>query len=127
MNAVWLNDHLLVAREAVVGLEMEQRGRTADVPWTATAYVFALLNGGHRKLVWTADERYEQGSGEDAVAVNIVKAEAEVARLSELLWPSEAHPARCSMMESSTTAAMENRRPLQCLNLEGHDGKHRWR
>jgi hypothetical protein len=75
VNAVWLNDELMVTPGVVVGLELL---------WDAPYWVIhAVTVTGEVRTVWSSDSRFTYRYEQRA------EAEAEMARLSELLWPTQ--------------------------------------
>ena len=109
MNAVWLSDELLVSPGAVAGLVLrcEWAEDAQQIAYQFFDVEVVLLSGARLSTRRSGDGWMEEKE----------QAEAEVARLSELLWPTP-----WSLEPNVQCGYTEN--GLRCIKDDGHPFLH---
>jgi len=127
MNAVWLNDELMVSPGAVAGVITQSEDDSWGKVYGLSRWVSVVLLGGDRVQVWIINADIPIGSGGEALRFALAKvraeqkalAEAEMERLSALLWPPEAEKS-----ESVRCGSVPIGAGYRCELNSGHGGLH---
>lgn len=129
MNAVWLSDELLVTPSAVAGLVCGVDDDLYLGWWTHAVFVDVVLLGGARLRAWVSEtERLQGVSFPDVDGATLpgrarakAAAEAEVARLSELLWPAP------RVLVPAVQCAEVHESRGRCIRDAGHRSDHEFK